>query len=1516
MLIYIIHFDKIFTFRLPLTISGNYMLEDCDSDGNIRSLINVVALSSKWHINSNENVRILSNNQFIKSCELSLYNWYSLSTVDGEKIALFCMPLYESKYIIKSIDTSGNLIVGKGNNCDIIVLNSLFSDQQFELIYEDMKWHIRNLNMKQGLYINGVLQNDGFLDSFDKVFIAGFRFVICGNMIFLNNSIYSVTLKTKLLIPPMKVLSAPNFNSLFQTYSDYYGQNDYFSKSPVFLKKISEVSIDLKSPEEEENPEFQSIIMTIIPTALMGVTTLITTYYTIRNYINGDGDDETLYTTIVMIVVMFILCFIWPFIERLVDKIRIRIKNKNRLKVYKKYLESKRQFLEKIMNEQKAALFLNNLSLEECQNAIFNKSSNLFSLNQGQEQFLKVRLGTGKVLLNCHFEYNRPDFIQNENSLQKDLDSLVEQYKYIDRAPLTFSLKNSIAFINSKKEYYKYIESLVIQVSALHDYHEVKIVLFTDENSKLYSAKILNHCWNDERSFRFVATSLQDAETLSSELYKYFSKRSNLAEQSNFYPYFVIICDNINKYRNIRIINDVLHSKSNYGFSLVVFASKLTEVPDGCNYFCDYSSSSATLFKSDMEEKDIISFLPEFSDHNIDYSICLSRLANIPIKISIENSEITLPDKFGFLEMYNVGNVEQLNSFDRWKNSQIVNTLAAPIGIDSSGNILYLDLHEKKHGPHGLIAGMTGSGKSEIIITYLLSLAVNYSPDEVQFVLIDYKGGGLAGAFENRKTGVKLPHLIGTITNLDTSEMNRTLVSIKSELQRRQFIFNRAKENLNTGTIDIYKYQALVRDGQIEEPLSHLFIVCDEFAELKQQQPEFMDEIVSAARIGRSLGIHLILATQKPSGVVDDQVWSNSKFKICCKVQTAEDSSEMLRKPDAAYLKESGRFYLQIGYDEYYVMAQSGYSGVEYIPSDRAVSKLDNTLSFINSLGEVYKNANYTITKTSRDSKQSLGEELTNIVKYLIDVAKKGNYKYHQLWLDNIPEILLYNRLIAKYHPNTELFNINPVIGEYDDPKAQRQGLVTLPLTFGGNTYIVGNSGSGKSTLFSTIISSTIINHNSEEVNIYILDMGAEKLKKFAEAPQVGDVLTITDKDELSFLVFMLQLEIAKRQKYYSEKGGDFLSDVKKKKSPFPNILVFLYDIDTFKENFDYFLEEHIIPLARNSSKYGINFIISGNTSNSLGYSAEQCFSQFIMLNVSDQDDYHTFFNKYPVIKKNPGRGVVNIDGEGYEFQTCLFFEPDNELNYLKNIIIQLNSYLKSRALPVPRIPETVTFDLVEKYVSSFDYVPLGISLKTAQIAFYNFNKLVTVISSDRVTSFTKFLYGFQKVITHIPDTKMIILNAFENITINQCDNIKIYNNGFSKVLLALRNNILKYNNMASNEKFVVLVLNFSVLNRKLKERSNSTSNEDVFSVSDLINLSRNNNNFKFIIYDLSSNSEDLKNGDLIDYFDGLSGIWVGNNFDGQVVFESRNGMDFGTIGDDTIISIENGRASDIKYVR
>ena len=247
-----------------------------------------------------------------------------------------------------------------------------------------------------------------------------------------------------------------------------------------------------------------------------------------------------------------------------------------------------------------------------------------------------------------------------------------------------------------------------------------------------------------------------------------------------------------------------------------------------------------------------------------------------------------------------VNDAEQLNILNRWKINNPVLSLDTVVGVHPNGEDFKLDLHEKFHGPHGLIAGSTGSGKSEFIITYILSMAINYHPYEVQFVLIDYKGGGLAGAFENKESGVKIPHLIGSITNLDANEINRSLVSIQSELKRRQRIFNEVKDKTGESTVDIYKYQKMFREGQVKEPMAHLFIISDEFAELKSQQPEFLAQLVSTARIGRSLGVHLILATQKPSGVVNDQIWSNSKFKICLKVQDRSDSMEVLKKPDAA----------------------------------------------------------------------------------------------------------------------------------------------------------------------------------------------------------------------------------------------------------------------------------------------------------------------------------------------------------------------------------------------------------------------------------------------------------------------------------------------------------------------------------------------------------------------------------------------------------------------------------------
>src|SRR5699024_79452 len=196
------------------------------------------------------------------------------------------------------------------------------------------------------------------------------------------------------------------------------------------------------------------------------------------------------------------------------------------------------------------------------------------------------------------------------------------------------------------------------------------------------------------------------------------------------------------------------------------------------------------------------------------------------------------------------------------------------------------------------------------------------------------------------------------------------------------------------------QYQKLFKEGEASEPMPHLFLISDEFAELKEEQPDFMKELISVARIGRSLGVHLILATQKPSGVVDDQIWSNTKFRVCLKVQDEQDSREMLKRAEAASLKQTGRLYLQVGYDEYFALGQSGWCGAKYYPSEKIVKQVDKSINFLSDSGLFIKS----IQAATSAKVPAQGEQLSAIMNSIIEVARRENKKARRLWLENIPD--------------------------------------------------------------------------------------------------------------------------------------------------------------------------------------------------------------------------------------------------------------------------------------------------------------------------------------------------------------------------------------------------------------------------------------------------------------------------------------------------------------------------------
>ncbi len=1521
MIVSLIKLKQMFDLTLPLKIKGQYWISDIDDMGKQRDLISVEAVLGEWVVKSNKLVSILDvEGSFLQSIILKPLSYFNLKIANSdERVILFVENIDLSRQIFtKYVASSAALFrIGRAGDSDLYYGNKFVSGKHAQLSYDGSDWSVTDTDSKNGTYINGFRVETQKLKAGDLIYIMGLKIVVGHNYLSVNN--------------PDGLLKN-NSDSLLEYHPQEAAENTerdielppkrYFYRSPRFYKERKSVNIKIDSPPQRQKNDTVPMALMLGPSITMGMTSLSTGLLTLNNVISKGGDTAQALPTLLMSGSMLLGTVLWPILTKKYEK-KMSIKSEQkRQEKYLAYLDEIRDEIRRISKEQRDILTGNLISLEDCEDRIAEEKASLWERAIGQSDFLRLRLGIGNLPLEADIKHAEKKFTMDDDNLQDAMLSLGAEVKQLINVPISVSLTedNVIGIFGKGNSTAKMVKALILQMITLHSYDELKLMLVTDEhsNNEWDFVRWIPHFWNNDKTVRFYAADTDELKELSVFINSNILLRKDAGNQeyTEHTPYYVIFLTSKKMGEKCEALRQLLELKSNVGFSVITVADELKDLPKETKLVISAEEEESRVFdKNDIMGRGTTFSADEVNEASIEN--LAKDIANIELDLSSQN--YSLPNMLTFLEMFHVSKMEHLNSLTRWKENNPTITLQTPIGIDTAGEAFYLDLHEKFHGPHGLVAGMTGSGKSEFIITYILSMAVNYHPDEVSFILIDFKGDGLAGAFMDEEHKIKLPHLSGTITNLDGGvTIKRSLISIQSELRRRQNIFKDTKKISNEGTMDIYKYQQLYRDKVVSEPLPHLLIISDEFAELKSQQPEFMEQLISAARIGRSLGIHLILATQKPSGVVDDQIWSNSKFRVCLKVQEKADSQEMIKCSDAAELSQTGRFYLQVGYNELFALGQSAWCGAEYTPKETVEKSIDSSVQVINHLGRVLMNVKPDKKTMISDNKMT---QIVAAVKYLSDLAAEEKIMIKPLWLEPIPANIFVENIEKKYSIQVEQMKLNPVVGEYDDPSNQKQDALTIPFTEEGNCLVYGSTGNGKTTFLTTLCYALIRNHSAQEVNVYIMDFGSETLKVFENAPQVGGVTISSEEEKTVNLIKMLSKELGLRKRLFSDFGGDHESYCRNSGKSIPNIMVILNNYSGFTEQYEDLMEAFNV-LTRDGVKYGIYFAVTASSTNTVSYRVAQNFKIILTMQLNDETDYSLAVGKTGGLlpSRMKGRGLVALD-QVYEFQTAYCKDVPDKLEYLRSYCAGLRLQSQTVARKIPLLPSVVKYDHVREYIRDLKTLPVGIGKKSLQIASVNMlNKVLFPVAMREIYQITPFAEELVTVTSGMAE--VVVIDAEQLLSEDISDRCVVITKDFELCIRELftdmvaRNNSYKDANMDQSmldrfpEKLYIVI--------GLKRFYDQLSGDGKDKMNTLLDKAEAFYKLRFIVADslmqlnLFSNEAWYKR-----HITGSEGIWIGDGIADQYLLRvNKISSDlYEEVGDDYGYLLERNRPTLIKLL-
>lgn len=1261
--------------------------------------LEIMQTHGHWNISCDENV-YLSNGTLVRlvDTELEHGSQYFLMYGDtGEKfleIGFFIdfeseIPNYNRKIAISHKEY---LSIGAHADNDLILISDYAANNQIELFQRENKFGVREIKTEHGLYINGTRMNgETLLKDYDFFYVADCSFFYKNEELYFDkDKVSAEKLEEILILESTSGLKYPKFN-----------RNTRIKKA----ENLEAINI-LKPVSKPKKPK-SNVAMSLMPAILMLALTIF-----LRCFVSGNTG-----TYIILSVCSMGMGIITSVISIFSERKRYKEECLKRESQYQSYIESKKIEISKARMEELDYLQKIYFNLEKDKEIVKQFSGNLFERTPQDKDFLKAYLGKGSVEAERKVEFAKNEKFDAEDDMERIPEEIAATYSHLESAPVVadFRTSNVVGIVGKDGNRYEFFKNLILDMAVRHYYGEVKFYLFLGDNTEKYMwLRFLPHLEN-ENGMRNIAYDNNSKNQVFENLYKELMIREEKKNIEDYLVIFVLEEQGIKSHPLSRFLSKA----SELNATFVFFESQKEFLPLYCTQIISLKDekNGELILTEDGGKKQKFEYEHLTDEEAMDMVVKMA-----PVYCEEISLESSLRKNISLYELMHIYSAEDLDLNVRWEKSKVEKSIAVPLGINAKNEIVYLDLHEKAHGPHGLVAGTTGSGKSEILQSFILSAATLFHPYEIGFVIIDFKGGGMVNQFRD------LPHLIGAITNIDGKEIQRSLLSIKAELRKRQELF--ATYNVNHIDAYIQKY----KKQETSIPLPHLILIVDEFAELKMEQPEFMKELISAARIGRSLGVHLILATQKPSGVVDAQIWSNSKFRLCLKVQNKEDSNEVLKTPLASEIREPGRAYIQVGNNEIFELFQSAYSGgAAALDLDGSQKKYEFfQVDFSGKRTSIFK-------KETRSNAEQSATELEELVQHINAFCMEQQItRLPGICLPPLSDMIKYTGQKSEKNP----LSCNIEIGIYDDPYHQLQELVSLDISE-GNTIVIGASQTGKTTFIQTMIRGIAESYSPQEVSVYILDFASKALTVFETLNHVGGIITPAEDEKMKHLIKMLRMEVVIRKERFANIGiTSFKSYKEAGYQDFAHLLIVIDNFAILKELYSTY-EDDILYLCREGLTVGISFVVTAMQVSSMGYKYLSNFNNRISYYCNDKGEYSNIFERCKIEPENtPGRGLIWKDKEIYEFQTYLPFEGEKEIDRVEKIKDFIKDtrvhFGECEAIKIPEVPKILTRKELEKRMVNRKILPyeVTIGMDYEEVSFVKMNLakagLISICGKDK----------------------------------------------------------------------------------------------------------------------------------------------------------------------------------------